>query len=134
MDYRNPHAIRLMQVALNHRELLHLDQDEIEFVLTNYWTQIKEDLKESCSNQELEQEKLLGSKTMESAVKMIIGNKTNEDLLLILKTIGHNMEEINFPNILRLLTLIAKCPFSTIKGAVSFFVFRFNLIVLDLNF
>ncbi|XP_065364855.1 uncharacterized protein LOC135957936 [Calliphora vicina] len=114
MDYRNPHAIRLMQVALNHRELLHLDQDEIEFVLTHYWSQINEDLKEKAST---EQQKLC-TKTIELAVKMIIGNKTNEDLLLVLKTIANNVEETNFSNILRLLTLIAKCPFSTIKGAI----------------
>lgn len=117
MDYRNPHAIRLMQVALNHRELLHLDQDEIEFVLTNYWSQIQEDLKQPQLLTTEEQK--LNTKTIESAVKMIIGNKTNEDLLLTLKTIATNVEETNFSNILRLLTLIAKCPFSTIKGAVS---------------
>ncbi|KAM7350029.1 uncharacterized protein ACRADG_008722 [Cochliomyia hominivorax] len=111
MDYRNPHAIRLMQVALNHRELLHLDQDEIEFVLTHYWSQINDDLNQS-------KEEKLSNKTMETAVKMIISNKTNEDLLLILKTIGNNIEESNFPNILQLLTFIAKCPFSTIKGAI----------------
>ncbi|KNC22887.1 hypothetical protein FF38_08796 [Lucilia cuprina] len=113
MDYRNPHALRLMQVALNHRELLHLDQDEIEFVLTHYWSQINEDLKNVA-----EASQKLGTKTIESAVKMIIGNKTNEDLLLILKTIANNVQEANFSNILRLLSLIAKCPFSTIKGAI----------------
>ncbi|XP_037812924.1 uncharacterized protein LOC119604414 [Lucilia sericata] len=113
MDYRNPHALRLMQVALNHRELLHLDQDEIEFVLTHYWSQINEDLKNVSEAQQK-----LGSKTIESAVKMIIGNKTNEDLLLVLKTIANNVQETNFSNILRLLSLIAKCPFSTIKGAI----------------
>lgn len=113
MNYRNPHAVRLMQVALNHRELLHLDQDEIEFVLTNYWTQINEDL-----NDDIEQQQI-SSKSLESGVKIIIGNKTNEDLLLILKTIAKNLEMTKSSNILKLLTLIAKCPFSTIKGAVS---------------
>lgn len=115
MDYRNPHAIRLMQVALNHRELLHLDQDEIEFVLSNYWTQINEDLYNTVQ----EEKDKLGNKTVEAAIKMIIGNKTNEDLLLVLKTIGDNLEADKIANILNMLNLIAKCPFSTIKGAVS---------------
>ena len=115
MDYRNPHAIRLMQVALNHRELLHLDQDEIEFVLTNYWTQINEDLYKASQ----EENENLGNKTVEAAIKMIIGNKTNEDLLLVLKTILDNLEADKIANILKMLNLIAKCPFSTIKGAVS---------------
>ncbi|XP_073828546.1 uncharacterized protein [Musca autumnalis] len=110
MDYGNPHALRLMSLALSHRELLHLDQDEIEFVLTNYWTQINADLQqpEDPSNK----------KTIETAVKLIISNKTNEDLLLTLKHLADNTESKNISNILKLLRLIAKCPFSTIKGAI----------------
>lgn len=108
-----------MQVALNHRELLHLDQDEIEFVLSNYWTQINEDLYKTSQEEKVN----LGEKTVEAAVKMIIGNKTNEDLLLILKTIGENLKVDTYSNILKLLNLIAKCPFSTIKGAVSIFFY-----------
>lgn len=110
MDYHNPHALRLMKLALNYRESLHLDQDEIEFVLTNYWAQINEDLNT------LHEYK--NDKTVETAVKLIIGNKTNEDLLLTLKFLANNGDEANFSNILRLLNLIAKCPFSTVKGAV----------------
>lgn len=100
-----------MHVALTHRELLHLDQDEIEFVLTNYWTQINEDLKS-------QEEQQHNNKSMESAIKMIIGNKTNEDLLITLKSMANNVEAMNFDKILGLLNLLGKCPFSTIKGAV----------------
>lgn len=124
MDYRNAHAIRLMQVALNYRELLHLDQDEIEFVLTHYWTQINEDLHQLSLEQN---DKLSNHKTIETTVKMIIGNKTNEDLLLTLKTIDDKVENENIANILSLLTLIAKCPFTTIKGAVSTILCKFFL-------
>ncbi|XP_039959602.1 uncharacterized protein LOC126759149 [Bactrocera neohumeralis] len=113
MDYRNPYAIRLLQVALNHRQLLHLDQDEIEFVLSHYWQQINADLKNSSVNE------TNTGKTTETAVKMIIGNKTNEDLLLTLQSLSNNLDDIkDFRNILRCLELIAKCSFSTIKGAI----------------
>lgn len=111
MDYRNPHALRLMNLALSHRELLHLDQDEIEFVLTNYWTQINADLQSLDGHS--------NSKTIETAIKLIISNKTNEDLLLTLKYLANSAENTNVSNVLKLLRLIAKCPFSTIKGAVS---------------
>lgn len=114
MDYRNPYAIRLLQVALNHRQLLHLDQDEVEFVLSHYWEKLNADLKNSSVNE------TNTGKTTETAVKMIIGNKTNEDLLLTLQTLTNNLDDIkDFRNIMRCLELIAKCSFSTIKGAVS---------------
>ncbi|XP_075155043.1 uncharacterized protein LOC142228493 [Haematobia irritans] len=106
MSYDNIYALRLMKLALNYREILHLDQWEIEFVLTNYWAQITEDL-QSLQEQD--------HKTMEQAVKLIIGNKTNEDLLLTLKSLS---TVTNTSNILRFLALIAKCPFSVIKGAI----------------
>ncbi|XP_036341891.1 uncharacterized protein LOC118751230 [Rhagoletis pomonella] len=113
MDYRNPHAIRLLQVALNHRQLLHLDQDEIEFVLSHYWEQLNADL--NASNL-IEANAL---KTTEMTVKMIIGNKTNEDLLLTLHSLAKNLDDLKeFRNILRCLELVAKCSFSTIKGAI----------------
>ncbi|XP_053951223.1 uncharacterized protein LOC128858755 [Anastrepha ludens] len=113
MDYRNPHAIRLMQVALNHRQLLHLDQDEIEFVLSHYWQQLNADLKTSSLIE------ASNVKTTETTVKMIIGNKTNEDLLLTLQSLANNLDDMkDFRNILRCLELIAKCSFSTIKGAI----------------
>ncbi|XP_013117063.2 uncharacterized protein LOC106094396 [Stomoxys calcitrans] len=124
IDYRNPHALRLMRLALNHKEVLHLDQDEIEFVLTNYWTQINEDLRH------LEDQ---NNKTIETAVKLIIGNKTNEDLLLTLKALDRNNQPENFANILRLVGLIAKCPFSIIKGAIfneQYKKITFNITVL----
>ncbi|XP_067637542.1 uncharacterized protein [Eurosta solidaginis] len=113
MDYRNPDAIRLMQVALHHRQLLHLDQDEIEFVLSHYWLQL---------NANLKQFNLLDANTLkltEMTVKMIIGNKTNEDLLLTLQSLANNLDDLkDFRNTLRCLELIAKCSFSTIKGAI----------------
>lgn len=113
MDYRNPYAIRLLQVALNHRQLLHLDQDEVEFVLSHYWEKLNADLKNSSVNE------TNTGKTTETAVKMIIGNKTNEDLLLTLQTLTNNLDDIkDFRNIMRCLELIAKCSFSTIKGAI----------------
>uniref|UniRef100_A0A0A1WF61 Importin subunit beta-3 n=1 Tax=Zeugodacus cucurbitae TaxID=28588 RepID=A0A0A1WF61_ZEUCU len=113
MDYRNPYAIRLLQVALNHRQILHLDQDEIEFVLSHYWEQLNADLKNTSINE------ANTCKTTETAVKMIIGNKTNEDLLLTLQSLTNNLDDIkDFRNVLRCLELIAKCSFSTIKGAI----------------
>ncbi|XP_037936207.1 uncharacterized protein LOC119670139 [Teleopsis dalmanni] len=110
MDYRNSHAIRLVQVALNHRKQLHLDQEEIEFVLTNYWQQLHADLEMSPT---------LIPKTTETVIKTIIGNKTNEDFLFTLTDISSKVcETQNLDNILTLLTFIAKAPFSTIKGAI----------------
>ena len=128
MNYRNSHAIRLMQVALNQRKLLHLDQDEIELVLTGYWRQLNADMQQKP----LEQAFKVGSTTAkttatfddkhsEALMRMIIDNKTNEDLLLTLKDIGSNvLSNENYATTLELLTLIGKSKFSTIKGAVSF--------------
>ena len=82
MDYRNAHAIKLMQVALNQRQQLHLDQDEIEFVLSGFWRQLNSDLKTQSE---------LNVKNAESVVKMIIANKTNEDFLLTLSDISSHM-------------------------------------------
>ncbi|XP_004524946.1 uncharacterized protein LOC101462218 [Ceratitis capitata] len=113
MDYKNPFAIRLLQVALNHRQLLHLDQDEVEFVLSHYWQQLNADLKSTSLNE------ANTVKTTETTVKMIIGNKTNEDFLLTLQSLATNLDVVqDYRNILRCLELIAKCSFSTIKGAI----------------
>lgn len=109
MDCHNPHAIKLIMVALTNRVILHFDQDEIEFVLNSYWKQLNEDLKAAK----------LDEKTAESVIKIIISNKTNEDLLSTLKKIGKDIASEDFGYTCRLLGLIAKCPFSTIKGAVS---------------
>ncbi|XP_055905406.1 uncharacterized protein LOC129940904 [Eupeodes corollae] len=122
MDCYNPHAIKLIMVALSHHEILHFDQDEIEFVLNGYWKQLNEDLKVSK----------LDEKTAESVIKIVISNKTNEDLLFTLKKIGKNIPKEDFGYICRVLALIAKCPFSTIKGAIfneHFKLITFNMVL-----
>ncbi|XP_055854277.1 uncharacterized protein LOC129918012 [Episyrphus balteatus] len=122
MDCHNPHAIKLIMVALTNHAILHFDQDEIEFVLNSYWKQLNEDLKASK----------LDEKTAESVIKIVISNKTNEDLLFMLKKIGKNIPKEDFGYICRLLGLIAKCPFSTIKGAIfneHFKLITFNMVL-----
>lgn len=106
--------MNLTHIALNYREQLHFDQDEIEFILSNYWRQ----LNEAIDKGGLDIQKLEENKTIELAVKMITSNKTNEDFLLILKTINNELKDEKIVSILRLLRLLAKCPFSTVKGAV----------------
>ncbi|XP_030568537.1 uncharacterized protein LOC115768175 [Drosophila novamexicana] len=119
LNYRNAHAIRLLNVALTHRQLLHLDQDEIEFVLDSYWRQL---------NADIASESALDMGSIEPAVKLIIGYKTNEDFLLLLRRLSQqldgmrrpetNAEHTSLQNVLVLVTLIAKCSLSSIKGAM----------------
>ncbi|XP_017871745.1 PREDICTED: uncharacterized protein LOC108619589 isoform X1 [Drosophila arizonae] len=119
LNYRNAHAIRLLNVALTHRQLLHLDQDEIEFVLDSYWRQLNKDIAASSA---------LDMASIEPAIKLIIGYKTNEDFLLLLRGLGQQLDEMQRPetpaqhtslqNVLVLMTLFAKCSLSSIKGAM----------------
>lgn len=109
----------MLNVALTHRQLLHLDQDEIEFVLDSYWRQLNKDIAASSA---------LDMASIEPAIKLIIGYKTNEDFLLLLRALGQQLDEMQRPetpaqhtslqNVLVLMTLFAKCSLSSIKGAV----------------
>ncbi|EDV34706.2 uncharacterized protein Dana_GF20810 [Drosophila ananassae] len=118
LDYRNPHAIRLLNAALTHRQRLHLDPDEIEFVLSSYWRQLNEDIATGD----------ISPSTVEPAIKLIIGYKTNEDFLLLLRRLSAQMEKMPRPdtpvqhtalrNVLTLLGLFAKCSLSSVKGAM----------------
>lgn len=120
LNYRNVHAIKLLNVALTHREQLHLDQDEIEFLLDSYWRQLNADIDAAT----------LDIKSIEPAIKLIIGYKTNEDFLLLLRRLFTQLEAMQRPkteaqhtilqNVLILLQLFSKCSLSSIKGAVSF--------------
>lgn len=106
-------------MALTHRQRLHLDPDEIEFVLSSYWRQLNEDIATGD----------ISASTVEPAIKLIIGYKTNEDFLLLLRRLSGQMEEMPRPdtptqhtalrNVLTLLGLFAKCSLSSVKGAVS---------------
>ncbi|ALC48696.1 CG18273, partial [Drosophila busckii] len=119
LNYRNPHAIRLLNVALTYRQLLHLDQDEIEFVLSSYWQQLNADIASDTA---------LDIQSIEPAIKLIIGYKTNEDFLLLLRRLSTQLAEMARPetpaqhtslqNVITLLTLFAKCSLSSIKGAM----------------
>lgn len=107
-------------MALTHRQQLHLDQDEIEFVLNSYWRQL---------NADIESESTLDTQAIEPAIKLIIGYKTNEDFLLLLRRLSIQLDHMQRPeteaqhtslqNILILLGLFSKCSLSSIKGAVS---------------
>lgn len=107
-------------MALTHRQQLHLDQDEIEFVLNSYWRQL---------NADIESESTLDTQAIEPAIKLIIGYKTNEDFLLLLRRLSTQLDNMQRPeteaqhtslqNILILLGLFSKCSLSSIKGAVS---------------
>ncbi|KAL9882052.1 uncharacterized protein ACN427_010064 [Glossina fuscipes fuscipes] len=127
IDYSDIHALNLTHIALNYREQLHFDQDEIEFILSNYWRQ----LNKAIDKGGLDVQKLEQNKTVELAVKMITSNKTNEDFLLILKTINNELKDENIVSILSLLRLLAKCPFSTVKGAI--FNENYKQIIFNIN-
>ncbi|KAH8234505.1 hypothetical protein KR038_001868, partial [Drosophila bunnanda] len=121
LNYRNAHAIRLLNVALAHRQVLHLDPDEIEFVLSSYWRQLNADIEAGGDISCLE--------CLEPAIRLIIGYKTNEDFLLILRHLSSQVEQMPRPetpvqhtvlrNVLTLLALFAKCSLSSVKAAVS---------------
>ncbi|KAH8345015.1 hypothetical protein KR059_000600, partial [Drosophila kikkawai] len=120
LNYRNVHAIRLLNVALTHRQRLHLDPDEIEFVLSSYWRQLNADIEAGGD--------ISGLESLEPAIKLIIGYKTNEDFLLLLRRLSHQVEQMPRPetpeqhtvlrNVLTLLALFAKCSLSNVKGAM----------------
>ncbi|KAH8387065.1 hypothetical protein KR093_004526 [Drosophila rubida] len=118
LNYRNPHAIRLLNVALTYRQQLHLDQDEIEFLLDSYWRQLNADIEAAT----------LDIDSIEAAIKLIIDYKTNEDFLLLLRRLITQLEAMQRPetesqhrsmqNVLILLQLCSKCTLSGIKGAM----------------
>ncbi|XP_016948646.1 uncharacterized protein LOC108023566 [Drosophila biarmipes] len=122
LNYRNAHAIRLLNVALTHRQRLHLDPDEIEFVLSSYWRQLNADIEagDFSTSSALD--------CLEPAIKLIIGYKTNEDFLLLLRRLSAQVEQMQRPetpaqhkalqNVLTLLALFAKCSLSSVKGAM----------------
>ncbi|XP_017048279.1 uncharacterized protein LOC108092927 [Drosophila ficusphila] len=122
LNYRNAHAIRLLNVALTHRQRLHLDPDEIEFVLSSYWRQLNEDIEtgDISASSALD--------CLEPAIKLIIGYKTNEDFLLLLRRLSSQVQQMPRPetsaqhtalqNVLTLLALFAKCSLSSVKGAM----------------
>ncbi|KAH8289602.1 hypothetical protein KR054_007965, partial [Drosophila jambulina] len=120
LNYRNVHAIRLLNVALNHRQRLHLDPDEIEFVLSSYWRQLNEDIEAGGD--------ISGLECLEPAIRLIIGYKTNEDFLLLLRRLCEQVEQMPRPetpqqhtslrNVLTLLALFAKCSLSSVKAAM----------------
>ncbi|KAH8272291.1 hypothetical protein KR044_011795, partial [Drosophila immigrans] len=118
LNYRNPHAIRLLKVALTYRQQLHLDQDEIEFLLDSYWRQLNADIAAAT----------LDIDSIEAAIKLIIDYKTNEDFLLLLRRLITQLEAMQRPeteaqhrslqNVLILLQLCSKCSLSGIKAAM----------------
>ncbi|EDX00786.1 uncharacterized protein LOC6523803 [Drosophila yakuba] len=122
LNYRDANAIRLLNVALTHRQRLHLDPDEIEFVLSSYWRQLNADIEmgDIFSTSALD--------CLEPAIKLIIGYKTNEDFLLLLRRLSAQVEQMARPasqsqhaalqNVLTLLALFAKCSLSSVKGAM----------------
>ncbi|XP_002040234.2 uncharacterized protein LOC6615864 isoform X1 [Drosophila sechellia] len=122
LNYRDANAIRLLNVALTHRQRLHLDPDEIEFVLSSYWRQLNTDIEvgDTFSSSALD--------CLEPAIKLIIGYKTNEDFLLLLRRLSSQVEQMARPasqtqhtalqNVLTLLALFAKCSLSSVKGAM----------------
>lgn len=116
-------ATKLMEIALKYRVSLNFDGAEIEFVLSNYWEQINEDLN---SGKLLINDELLSTQSpVKMAIKLILEHKSNEDFLILLKTIANetipNSKNTtkSMDNLYDLLALIAKCPLSKIKGAVS---------------
>lgn len=121
LNYRNVNAIKLLNVALTHREQLHLDQDEIEFLLDSYWRQLNADIESDTLD-------TLDIQSIEPAIKLIIGYKTNEDFLLLLRRLSTQLEGMPRPeteaqhtslqNVLILLQLFSKCSLSVIKGAM----------------
>ncbi|EDV45365.1 uncharacterized protein LOC6555508 [Drosophila erecta] len=122
LNYRDANAIRLLNVALTHRQRLHLDPDEIEFVLSSYWQQLNADIE---MGDIFSTSALAG---LEPAIKLIIGYKTNEDFLLLLRRLSAQVEQMARPasqsqhaalqNVLSLLALFAKCSLSSVKGAM----------------
>ncbi|KAH8245224.1 hypothetical protein KR032_006704, partial [Drosophila birchii] len=120
LNYRSSHAIRLLNVALTHRQRLHLDPDEIEFVLSSYWRQLNADIEAGGDISCLE--------CLEPAIRLIIGYKTNEDFLLLLRRLTSQVEQMPRPetpaqhtglrNVLTLLALFAKCSLSSVKAAM----------------
>ncbi|XP_016995453.2 uncharacterized protein [Drosophila takahashii] len=122
LNYRNAHAIRLLNVALTHRQRLHLDPDEIEFVLSSYWRQLNADIEAGDISSAASLD------CLEPAIKLIIGYKTNEDFLLLLRRLSTQVEQMQRPetpaqhtglqNVLTLLALFAKCSLSSVKGAM----------------
>ncbi|XP_017067605.1 uncharacterized protein LOC108105498 [Drosophila eugracilis] len=122
LNYRNSHAIRLLNVALTHRERLHLEPVEIEFVLSSYWRQLNTDIEAG----DISSSSVLDC--VEPAIKLIIGYRTNEDFLLLLRSLSSQVEQMPRPespaqhialqNVLTLLALFSKCSLSNVKGAM----------------
>ncbi|KAL5290245.1 hypothetical protein ACFFRR_009900 [Megaselia abdita] len=106
--YNNPHAIKLMTIALNNRVPLHFDPDEIEFVLQKYWDKITHDFKvNEIKNSDLDK-----------VVKMVINNRSNEDFLKMLKSYEQHVDDNNVLFVCRIFLLILNCNLSNIKGAI----------------
>lgn len=121
MDYRNKNATKLMEIALKYRVPLHFDGAEIEFVLSKYWEQINEDLNSGKLLITDDEEGSADHESVKMAIKLILEHKSNEDFLILLKTITTSEENVpkSMENLNDLLALIGKCPLSKIKGAVS---------------
>ncbi|XP_034665987.1 uncharacterized protein LOC117899854 isoform X1 [Drosophila subobscura] len=121
LNYKNPHALRLLNVAISHRQKLHFDPDEVEFVLSSYWKQLYADIAAGDIA-------ALDVSCLELAFPLIIGYKTKEDLLVLLLTLTSEVQGLPSPlspcqrielqNVLTILSFIAKCSVSTIKGAM----------------
>ncbi|XP_022227502.2 LOW QUALITY PROTEIN: uncharacterized protein LOC111077508 [Drosophila obscura] len=121
LNYKNPHALRLLNVAISHRQKLHFDPDEVEFVLSSYWKQLYSDIAAGDIA-------ALDVNCLELAFPLIIGYKTKEDLLVLLRTLTSEVQGLPSPlspahrielqNVLTILSFVAKCSVSTIKGAM----------------
>ncbi|XP_002134092.2 uncharacterized protein [Drosophila pseudoobscura] len=121
LNYKNPHALRLLNVAISHRQKLHFDPDEVEFVLSSYWKQLYSDIAAGDIA-------ALDVNCLELAFPLIIGYKTKEDLLVLLRMLTSEVQGLPTPlspshrtelqNVLTILSFIAKCSVSTIKGAM----------------
>ncbi|XP_033249132.1 uncharacterized protein LOC117188815 [Drosophila miranda] len=121
LNYKNPHALRLLNVAISHRQKLHFDPDEVEFVLSSYWKQLYSDIAAGDIA-------ALDVNCLELAFPLIIGYKTKEDLLVLLRLLTSEVQGLPTPlspshrtelqNVLTILSFIAKCSVSTIKGAM----------------
>lgn len=89
-------------------------------MLNSYWRQL---------NADIASESTLDIQAIEPAIKLIIGYKTNEDFLLLLRRLSTQLDAMQRPeteaqhtslqNVLILLSLFSKCSLSSIKGAVS---------------
>ncbi|XP_055376248.1 uncharacterized protein LOC129608632 [Condylostylus longicornis] len=118
VKYSNEYSVRLTTIALNNRELLHFDPDEVQLILQKYWQHIKLELRTNELNHCNLEENIYKEKHYSEIIKLIVDNSSKSDFRNFLYEIENETTKDNTGYICRIIQQLSKLQLDKIKCAI----------------